>query len=175
MEREIKICEYQSCKKILQPKYNKHLKKYWIHPLRRFCDGICQNRSVTLRYYYRNRDSKKYVEKNKQRFKNWYKNNKKRHFELVYKNYYKNRIEWNERKYVNVHKKKIWEIIGRVCVDCGKKAIQVNHKTYDFPSRKDFKKNDSRLKKYIEDYCKFLEPLCKECHAKRRRKKEIKN
>lgn len=159
-----KICENQFCEKVLKLRKGQKM----LNPKRRFCDKICQTRENTNKWNYIKKFDKKHREEKNRYFRKWYKKNKKKHQKKMLELYHKNKSVWNERGYAHYHKKSIWEIIGKVCVDCGREATEFNHIKYDFPSRKNFVKGDKRLKQYLVNYCKFLEPICMPCHRKRK-------
>ncbi len=132
-----------------------------------YCNPKCGNRKRANIYYLKFKKDKKYRERRKNYFKNWYKKseNKEKIFKSIYKYYKNNPEKWVERGYVNRNKEKIWRILGRFCKVCGNEATEIHHKKYDFPKRS--KSGSKKQKeKYLFEYCKFLEPLCKTCHCK---------
>ncbi len=166
-------CENQLCGKKLELKYSKTTKKLEMNPRRKFCDFRCATRECTNMWNHRNKKNKTWVKKRNKYFREWYSKNKKKQAKTMLSYYYQYKNKWRERSYVDTHKIKIWEIIGNVCVDCGKKANEVNHLKYNFASRKEFVSNDPRLKKYLIEYCKSLEPICMPCHRKRKKGKYV--
>ncbi len=138
----------------------------YIHQ-KKYCSAKCGWSYYSWNRWRTNED---YRKKRKEYNKQWYEKNKKRHFENIYKHYRKNKGKWNERRYVNKNKQKVWDILGKKCKDCGEEAIEVNHLKYDFPKRSyGIIGGMKKKQEYLIEYCKFLEPLCRPCHRKRSR------
>lgn len=85
-----------------------------------------------------------------------------------------NEKKFRERAFVAKHRKEIWEILPNKCERCPKEANEIHHRTYNIPVRKI---NYDKRKKYnnvtledvhnmLKEYCKYLEPLCSDCHQK---------
>lgn len=83
-----------------------------------------------------------------------------------------NEKKFRERTFVAKQREEIWKILPKNCKNCGKEANEIHHKTYNIPIRKI---NYNKSKKYnkvtlkdvqnmLKEYCKYLEPLCSNCH-----------
>ena len=113
---------------------------------------------------YKKRSDNKWKKRRKECSKRWYEKNKKRQFENV-KRYYHlhNKEKQRERRYVSTHREEIFNIIGDKCIKCGKEAKEIDHLKYNFPKRKQSPTKEE-VKIYLKEYCKFLRPLCSNCH-----------
>ncbi len=89
----------------------------------------------------------------KKSLKKFIKNNPERFKELMKKNYNNNKGKWNERKYVHYHRSKIIKIIGDKCKYCGAPLEEIHHTKYENLPRGN-----------LEEYCKYLIPMCKPKH-----------
>ena len=134
---------------------------------RLFCSLSCQSKHASHVYYVQHKEqyltnARRWEKQNPERRKEikkkamakFLENNRERFNELMRIQYRKNTVRCNERKYVNLHREKIVSILGTKC-SCGAEMQELHHKKYEGLPRKN-----------IVEYCKWLEPLCRDCHKK---------
>lgn len=113
-------------------------------------------------YYYKNKNNKKYIIKQKVKFNKWRKLKRKRFNELMMNSYKKNKDKWYSRTYtLNIvngrNKSKKYEIKDKFCKVCGSKEnLEIHHEIY--PRLK------TDIIKAIDN--KKIYFLCKKCHKK---------
>ena len=85
-----------------------------------------------------------------------------------------NERKFRERTFVAKHRDEIGRILGNSCLRCPQEANEVHHKTYLIPVRK-INRNKSKkhnrhsiedVRNMLKRYCKYLMPLCSDCHRK---------
>lgn len=146
---ETKYCLY--CNKELDMKEGTKQ----LNPKRKFCNDICRNRFAAKKRHTRLKDNEEFKQTNRTRFKNWYKNNKDRQKINILNNYKKNTEIWNQRRFVERHRKDILKYLNTTCF-CGNPVKIIMHKTYgDYPKLSSGPNNqkESNLK-LIEEYTK---------------------
>jgi len=125
---------------------------------RKFCNARC-NRT----YWQENNENK--FKASQKKAMNKFRTEKREYFnELMRKSYKRNRNKNLERKVTHYLRKEIIKIIGNKC-KCGKKYKQIHHKKYLGISLV------SEMRAILKEYCKNLEPLCKDCHWKKHGRK----
>lgn len=135
-------------------KCNKIIPKEYV---RKYCSRECYDT-----YYSKNKD------KVIKRVRQWQLENKDRvksYSRKAVLKYYHNQIDktkYKERMFANRNKILIENIIGKTCKLCKKDYEHFHHISYDnLP-------HDS-----LYEYCKFLIPLCSDCHLKIHREKDL--
>jgi hypothetical protein len=81
-------------------------------------------------------------------------NQSKAVMKYYYKNHEKSKLHLRENTWTYTHREKIFTIIGKKC-KCEKEATQIHHTQYENLPRENLK-----------EYCKYLIPLCRDCHYK---------
>lgn len=117
-----KYCLY--CNKELEAKGTK------LNPIRKFCNHTCSSRYFSKMRYNKLKDNEEYKKKNRERFNNWYKNNKERQKINVLNSYHLNKDKWNQRRFVYRNRKKILKHLNTTCF-CGNPVKLISNKNYD--------------------------------------------
>ena len=121
---------------------------------KKFCKEICRNRYNACKKYKILRDIPEYREKRRKQFKEWYKLNKDKQKENVLRNYRNNKPRWNERRFVDNHRKDIMKFINPLC-SCGKVTKIIFHLKFGnrplLKSGMGENNNLELIKKYTED------------------------
>ena len=110
-----------------------------------------------------------YYAKNKERILRQHKEWRKRNYEkslvinrkAMFKYVDNNRDVYNdmmrESTFTLKNKEAILKIIGSKCRECGKDVEEIHHTSYNLPNHSN---------KELKEYCKYLIPLCRDCHKK---------
>lgn len=118
-------------------------------------------RKYSREYYYKNYDRN--FKRKQKSIKNWYKKNKKRQYKNVLRNYKENKEIWNERHFVNRHRKIILKYINSSCPICGNKVKVIHHKVYGSPHLlllRNKEHNELVLKEYSKNLIGFCSKIC---------------
>ena len=128
-----------------------------------FCSEKCRISYHSNQRRLRNLDNKDFLEYHKNKFSEWYKNNKEKQSKNVLRNYHKNKEKWSIRKSAFNNKKDIFEAKGNKCEKCGsKEKLEMHHKEYKRLPKKLC--NRWHKKERIEFYCSIIQLLCNCCH-----------
>jgi len=126
---------------------------------RKYCNQTCSTRYTAKKYHLKHKDEQGYKDKQKIKFKEWYKNNKQRQSENVLRYYYKHKdicaSRNNTNKVLNC-KKKVPKI-DRLCKLCGsKKDISLKFEIYPIKAK--------GIREAIKN--KKIYYICKKCRFK---------
>ena len=141
----------------------------------KFCCLACGNTYRAKNYYHSTlKFNKEIIERRKSVFKKWYSENKDRQAKSVLNNYKKNRRKWAERRFVDINRKNIIELMPKKCYLCKKENPSViHHKNYNLPKR-EYRFGKLSKGEYLKNYVKFLLIFCSsECHLRFHKKQNI--
>jgi len=140
------------CKECHKELINKSLKATTLDglPTERIKKKIFCNKNCANKFYsrYMRLTSEIYRNNAKERFKEWYKKNKKKHNKTMASYYYQHKFYWKVRSKTNENREQILNKLGRKCMKCGSlENLEIHHKIYS---------EDLNIKDLLV--------LCKTCH-----------
>lgn len=133
---------------------------------KKYCSKRCAIKFAQKSYYLKNKEkrmkyNKKWADLNPEKKRISYNKSMR-------KNYLKNKGKYRERAYIEENREKIIQLLGSECKGCGKLASQIHHLKYGY-----LPKPKLNPMKRLEEYCKYLLPLCEDCHKKIHTKNHI--
>jgi len=151
-----------NCRKCLNPRCNNVFPESYVDQVneKKYCSRTCGARHVAYLNWLKVKDTEEYKERQRNKMKEWYQENKQHQNENVKKYYFLHKDKWRIRSKNNLYRKDILNLFNNRCSCGSKENLIIKNLNYE--------KVPSRHNK--EDWNKFIlknrKVICKSCILK---------